>query len=242
VKLLGVLAFLVILPAQGVRAQTWSLIGFSAAPLDAPRVVSAVDKFMASEVGKAFPGKLLLQVNVANGANPATHSIVPIYKDFAERETFVQSIQGTQAWNEMMGVFGEVTEPVSTVLYQVVKSWGDINDDDHVWIAHAFDVSDPEAFLAAVDAFITSPTGKKFPGQVYLSQVVAGGISPVSHVISVGYASEQEMAAWTAIRNASADWATYVDASEPTSEYLGASLARDVKSWGPATLQQLAGP
>ena len=39
-----------------------------------------------------FPGKLLLQANVADGGNPATHTFVPIYKSAAEREKFVQSL------------------------------------------------------------------------------------------------------------------------------------------------------
>ena len=89
---------------------------------------------------------------------------------------------------------------------------------------------------------MASPTGKKFPGQVYLSEVVAGGISPVSHVISVGYASEAEMDSWTEVSRASADWSTYLTASRKSAQYLGASLARDVKSWGEATLKELTAP
>ena len=66
--------------------------------------------------------------------------------------------------------------------------------------------------------------------------IVAGGLSPVTHVISVGYASEAEMEAWIDVRNASGDWAAYLEASGPTGEYLGGSLARDLKTWGPAPL------
>jgi hypothetical protein len=60
---------------------------------------------------------------------------------------------------------------------------------------------------------------KKFPGQVYLSEVVAGGISPVTHVISVGYASEAEMESWSKVRDASADWSTYLTASRKSAHY-----------------------
>jgi len=61
----------------------------------------------------------------------------------------------------------------------------------------------------------------------------------VTAVISVGYASEAEMEAWVATRNASSDWATYLEASGKVSEYLGTNLARTVKRWGAATLGQL---
>lgn len=232
-----------LLTSQAAVAEpVWSTISLSATPSNAPQVVAAADTLMSSEIGKTFPGRLLLQVNIADGANPATHTFVPIYKTTAEREAFTQSLQGNAAWTEFLAVLEKTTQPGGTVLHQTLKHWGDINDTDHVWMAYAFDVSDPNGFLAAIDAFMASATGKKFPGQVYLSAVVAGGLSPVTHVISVGYDSEAEMAAWHAVRDPSADWAAYQRASRPTSEYLGASLARDLKSWGPATLPGLVAP
>ena len=124
-------------------------------------------------------------------------------------------------------------------MYRTVLSSGDINDTDTVWAVHSFDVDDPAAFLAAVEKLLASPTGKKHPGQVHVSAVVAGGITPVNTVISVGYASEAEMEAWVTTRNASTDWAAYLEASGKVSEYLGTSLARTVKRWGSATLRQL---
>ena len=196
---------------------------------------------MSSAAGKEFPGKLLLQAEVADGSDPATHSFIPIYKTDAEREAFVQKLQADPAWNVFLGEMSKLTQPVSTVLYRTMKSWGDFAETDHVWMGHAFKVNDPAAFLAALDKFRASPTGKKFPGQVYLSAVVAGGITPVTHLISVGYASEVEMAAWTATRDASADWAAYLKESRKAAEYLGGNLSRDLKSWGPATLSGISG-
>lgn len=242
-KRIGLALIGALLASQSAAAgPSWSTIGFTTTPSNVAQVVAAADKLMSSEIGKTFPGKLLLQSNVADGANPASHTFVPIYRTTAEREAFAQSLQGNPAWTEFQATLEKTTQPGGTVLHQVVKHWGEVNDTDHVWIVYAFDVSDPAAFLAALDAFMASATGKKSPGQVYLSAVVAGGVSPVSHVISVGYASEAEMAAWQEVRNASADWSAFQKASAPAGEFLGASLARDLKSWGPATLQQLVAP
>lgn len=220
----------------------WSTISITTTPSNAAQVVAATDKLMNSEVGKTFPGKLLLQANVADGANPATHTFVPIYKDTAQREAFVRSLEGNAAWTEFQAALEKLSQPGGTVLHQTVKRWGDINDTDRVWMVHAFDVTEPAGFVEAVDALMASETGKKFPGQIYLSGVVAGGMSPVTHVISVGYDSESEMADWLALRDASADWATYQRASRPTAEHLGSSLARDIKTWGGATLADLSAP
>jgi hypothetical protein len=220
---------------------TWSAIDFSATPQNAPQVLAAAEALMNSPAGKEFPGKLLLQIEVADGSSAATHSFVPIYKTAAEREAFFQKLQADPAWNVFQGEMTKLTQPVSTVLYRTVKSWGEIVDTDHVWMGHAFQVKDEPAFLAALEKLMASPTGKKFPGQVYLSAVVAGGITPVTHLISAGYASEAEMEAWTATRDASADWATYLKASRKAAEYLGTNLSRDIKWWGPATLNSLTG-
>lgn len=220
----------------------WSQIDLAATPSHAPQVVAAADKFMSSEIGKTFPGRLMLQANVADGADPATHSFVPIYKSAADREAFVQKLQGNAAWAEFQRTLEQLTQPGGQVLYRNVKSWGDINDTDDVWMSHALHVTDPAAYLAALDALMASPTGKKFPGQVYLSSVVAGGVTPMTHVVSVGYDSAKEMADWLAVRDASADWAAFDRASDEASDYLGGSLANTVKTWGPAGMKDIVAP
>jgi hypothetical protein len=241
-KILGSVAILSLLLAQASGAEPWwAQLSLSTSAANAPKVVAAADAFMSSEVGKTFPGRLLLQANVADGSNPATHTFVPIYKSAADREAFVQSLQGNAAWAQFQAALADLGEPGGQVLYRNLARWGDINDTDDVWMAHAFQVEDPAAFAAAVDAFLKSPTGQKFPGQVYLSAVVAGGMTPVTHVISVGYDSVLEMAEWLPVRNGSSDWATYQPASDEVSTYLGGSLASDVKSWGPATMKDIAG-
>jgi hypothetical protein len=230
------IAFLLV--AQVAAASTWSIIAFSAEPQNAPAVVAAADKLMSSEAGKTFTGRLFLQINVADGDNPATHSFVPVYRTAAEREAFVEKLQSDPAWTEFQEAMTKLTQPVSNVMYRTLKRWGEISDDDKVWRAHAFDVNDASAFLAALDAFMASETGKKFPGQVFLSAVVSGGLTPVSHVISVGQASEAAIEAWEQTLQGNADWAAYLEASGKAAEYLGNNMVRTVKTWG-ATLDDV---
>lgn len=223
-------------------APSWSVISFATTQQNIPQILAATDKLMSTATGKEFPGKLLLQAHVADGADPATHSFVRIYKTAAAREAFVQKLQADPAWNDFLEVFAKLTQPVSQVLHRTVKSWGEIVDIDPVWVSHYFSVSDPAAFLAAFDELMASPTGKKFPGQVYLSGVSAGGITPVTHVVSVGYASEAEREAWVETRSTSADWAVYVEATNASGQLLGTSLFRNLKSWGPAALSDIVAP
>lgn len=236
------LAGMVLLGGTATAEPVWSAISISTTPSKAPAVLAATDKLMASAVGKEFPGRLLLQESVADGNDPTTHVFVPIYKTVADREAFGEKAQQHPAYLEFLATMEANTEPGGTVLYSVVKSWGDISDTDDVWFAFYFDVSDPAAFLAAIEKFLASETGKKFPGQVYLSAVVAGGLSQISHVISVGYASQTEQAAWVASIQGTADWAAYMQATQPISELLGSTLSNTAKTWGPATLKQLNTP
>jgi hypothetical protein len=239
-KRIALTAIGLLLFSQAAAASpSWVLISFTTTAKDVPEVLAAADELMSSEAGKEFPGRLLLQGHVADGSNPATHSFVPIYKTVAQREAFVQKLQADPAWSEFMETMTKVSQPVSQVLHRTLKSWGEIVDSDHVWAGHAFDVSDPAAFLAAIDKFMASETGKKFPGQAHLSSVVAGGITPVSHTISVGYASEVEMEAWAESLVGNADWRAFIDASNTSAQYLGNNLVRDVKAWGPASLDEL---
>jgi hypothetical protein len=224
---------------EAAAQASWSTIGFTAPPQNTAALIAAADKMMASPTGQEFPGQLLLQVSVADGDHPATHSWVPVYESAGQREAWGAKLRASAVWPEFLWTIQQLSDPGGTTLYRTVLSGGNIDDTDTVWAAHSFRVDDPAAFIAAVKQFMASPTGQKFPGQVYVSSVVAGGITPVTTLISVGYASEAEMEAWTATRNGTADWATYLEASGKVSEFLGTSLARTLKRWGSATLSQL---
>jgi hypothetical protein len=242
-KLIGLALMGLLFLGQGAAASpTWSAIGVTTTAQKVPQVIAATDKLMNSAVGKQFPGRLLLQVHVADGSNPATHSFVPLYKSAADREAFVKKIQADPAWADFQATMAQLSQPVGQVIFRTRKSWGEVVDTDHVWMSHAFTVSDPPALLAALEKFMASETGKRFPGQVHLEGVVAGGISPVTHVIVVGYASEAEMETWADSLVGNADWAAYLEASRPSAQYLGASMIRDVKAWGSVSLGDLAVP
>lgn len=227
--------------AQSAGGATWSVIGFSTQPQNAADVVAAADALMGSTVGQEFPGRLLLQANLADGNNPATHSFVPIYATAADRENFAAKLQADPAWATFQQIMVEKTQPVSTILYRTQQRWGEISDDDVVWRLHMFAVEDPAAFVTALGAFMDSETGKQFPGQVFLSSVVSGGLSPVTHAISVGQVSEAAIEAWEQNLAGNADWQTYIGASRAAADYLGNNLVRTVKGWG-GTLDEVTAP
>jgi hypothetical protein len=233
---------LLFLGQAAAASPTWSAIGITTTPQNVPQIVAATDKLMNSAVGQEFPGRLLLQVHVADGANPATHSFVPLYKSGADREAFVEKLTADPAWADFQETMARLSQPVGQAIFRTLKSWGEVVDTDHLWMSHAFAVTDPPAFLAALEKLMASETGKNFPGQVHLEGVVAGGISPVTHSVIVGYAGEAEMETWVDSLAGNADWAAYIEASRASAQYLGGSMIRDIKAWGSVSLGDLAVP
>jgi hypothetical protein len=241
-KSIGFAAVGLLLFSQTAGASpSWTVFSLATTPGNAQEVIAAADKLMDSSVGKEFPGRLLLQVNLANGADPTTHSFIPLFKAAAEQEAFAQKLRADIAWKEFQATMTELAQPVAQVMYSTVKSWGHVNNTDSVWVGYAFDVSRTDAFLAALDKLMTSETGKNAPAQVHLSDVVAGGITPVNQVISVGYASRAEMETWNDSLRGNTDWNTYIDEANKSGKYLGATLSRTLKVWGSASLSDVTG-
>jgi len=217
------------------------LIQTTVTPQNAPKLVAAIDKFMASPVGKQYKGRLILEANVADGTNPATHSIVNLYHSLADYEAFNKLAQNDPAWTDFLNTIVPISTPVSNSMVGLVKSWGDVNDTDTVWDVHYFTVTDPAAVVAALDAWMGSPGGKKFPGQMHLIEMTAGGVSApnFTHLISVGYASMAEMGTFGDSLAKDPDFAKFLAAMQKGSTHLGATVAQDIKVWGPATLKSI---
>jgi hypothetical protein len=219
----------------------YSLATTNVKPLDIPAFIAATDKMMASTNAQKYKGRLLLLQHIADGSDPATLSIVSIYKSAAELEEFTNLMQNDPARAEYMKTVVTIGSLQSTARLSTLKSWGDINDTDTIWNAHYFTVTDPAAFMAALNAWLNSPMGKKFPGQGHLAAMSIGGVEAVNvtHVISVGYASIAEMEAYgDAVRN-DPDWAKFQAALRPASTHVGADLSRTLKQWGNASMQSL---
>ena len=68
------------------------------------------------------------------------------------------------------------------------------NGQSVVGVAYSMNVNDPQAVVAAMMTYCTSPTGNKNKGYAALRQVIAGGENPATHIIAVAYPSYEAMA------------------------------------------------
>jgi len=230
-----------LLAAPAMAGPGYQINSFISSPANTPKVLAATEKLQSAPIMKKSKGRLLLLANLADGADPATHAFVILFKSTADYEAFSMKLQADPAWAEFLGTLATLGQAAATLRFQTDRSWGDISDDDVVWQNFMFQVRDPMAFLAVNERFMATKTGKNFPGQVHLTSVVAAGLSPVSHGLVVGYESQAEMEEWNESNAGNPEWNAYLAALNLSADYLGSNLSRTLKAWGPASMKSIVG-
>lgn len=236
---IAAIAALGLLTAGANAAPGWEVTSITVSPQDAPKIVAAMDGFMAGS-GKDYPGQVNLAINEADGMDPATHTILQTYPSVAANEAFSQRVQSdsrmSAEWAKVMAVFASVATPVQTTRGTFLRNWGDVDPSDTVWMHHFLTVTpdDAPAVVAAIDRWMNSSTGKRAPGQLHLSSVVAGGLDSPTHVLSIGNASQAEAEQWRDSLAGNADFQAFLGAMAEATEYRGANLSIEVQSWGEA--------
>jgi len=210
----------------------WEAYGLQVDPKNEGAVLAAIEKFMATEAGKTVPGAYSFMQSTMDGADPTTHSIIWTTDSVAERATYMQSMEGNPDWNAFVGTLNGLTSGYASYRMAFLKTWGDSGSTDPVWYIHSMAIPDGPAYLKALDELMTSEIGKKFTGWMVFSRVVAGGVTPASHLISVGFETEAEAEDWEAKLQASPENAAFMKATAGSYQYLGASILTTIKTWG----------
>jgi len=236
----SVFAAALFVPALAGAATGVTVISLEVAPKDAPKLVAAYDKYYASDAAKGFKGRTILSSNVADGADPATHSLWVQFRSAAEQETYMNAVAEMPARKELMDSLGSLAKVTYTGRAALVRSWGDAADDDIVWVTYDVNVSDVAAFNAALDAWMASPKGKSFPGQGQLWAITFGGADAPTHAITLGYKSLAEADAWTASLPGDPDFVKFQGVLAKVTVRVGAYLNRVVKTWGASEKSLLA--
>jgi hypothetical protein len=229
------IATVLLLPAIALAADGLSFVSVTLLPQNESKIVAAQDAYMASPAGQQFKGRLVLLRHLADGADPATHTFASAYHSATELAVYMDATSGTADRRAFFDAVVPISSVVTTGRSTSLKSWGDASDVDKIWVNIALNVTDPAAFIAALDTWLASPTGKTFPGQGYLSVVSFGGAGAPSHVVALGYASMAEMESYLDALPGDADYAAFQRTVASVSTRVGTSLSQVVKAWGPAT-------
>ena len=138
----------------------------------------------------------------------------------------------TADWTKLLTAMSAIATPVQRTRGAFLGSWGDVDPADTVWVHHFITANDAPAVVAAIDRWMNSRTGKKAPGQLHLSGVIAGGVGSASHIVSIGHASLAEAEQWRDSLRGNSDFAAFMTAMRGATEYHGANLLIELKSWG----------
>ena len=122
----GLVSSLFLALAQTVSADSDLVVNglalnLSANPAD---FVAAFDELNAAPIFKQSTGRSMLLANLADGDNPATHTLVVLNKSAAAGEAFGQKLMADPAFLRYRGVLAKLgTGGVLTARYRTIKSW-----------------------------------------------------------------------------------------------------------------------
>jgi len=178
--------------------QIWTQYDFRVDnPEAAARIVAASDELMSSDFAKNnFQGSSHLDAYIANGSNTATHSFAVLQPSMAAHQEWMNALQNSPEGQKFFSAMNANSTPITERINSFMQSYGTPSNDHVVWLIHQLNVN-PTKVPALIKAFQRVDEGTKgeFPGQFGLS-AVAFGQEDVTHLLTVGYASIEEMESW----------------------------------------------
>ena len=193
--LITFIAFAAYLVSAG---QVWTQYDFQVDGQEAQaKIIAASDKLMNSDFAKKnLKGSVHLDVFISNGSSPATHSFAVLQPSMAAHQEWMMALQNNPEGQEFFRVLNENSTPINERINSFIGSYGTASNDDYIWLIHQLriDPSDTQRLIKAFEQVDKDIEGQ-FPGQFGLS-TVAFGQDDVTHLLTVGYESIEEMESW----------------------------------------------
>jgi len=161
-------------------------------PAKQSAVVSAFNKYKATQTGRAFPGMMYLNSQVANGANPATHNLAVIYDNLKEWETRSASIASSPEFLQFQAALASSGQIVSETVYEHVLGFGKNAEESKQFIGYALNVKNDARYAELMQALSQGPDSLAGLASVDLWAVKAGGQPGITHVGVIGVESRAD--------------------------------------------------
>jgi len=178
--------------------QVWSQYDFQVdSPEAQANIIAASEKLMKSDfANQNLKGSVHLDVYISNGSSPATHSFAVLQPSMAAHQDWMMALQNNPEGQEFFQVLNDNSTPISERINSFIGSYGTASNEDYVWLIHQLRIepSDTQRLIKAFEQVDNDIEGQ-FPGQFGLS-AVAFGQDDVTHLLSVGYKSIEEMESW----------------------------------------------
>jgi len=225
-------AISMLLCSSAMSAPSFKVYEVAVKPGSQAAVLQATDKFMKSSMGKRYEGALHVNVVLANGISPATHSFVLLMPSVAAIAAWETSMSSNPDAAEFFEVLSQNQTVVSDYMGSLIKAWGDVSNDDRVWQVTRFYTTDPLKVLAAQEKLMADPSVRDFPGQVALHATPWGNRNGANnqfstHLFAVGFKDVAEMEGWTNYANTQPAWAEYLTSLRDVVTWQGSELLQN---------------
>lgn len=183
-----VLVFSLSLAPQLLKAQAfWIDHSWQVAPNNEKRFMTAFEEFRKSEIYQQFKGKIWFNVNVADGADPATHSFATVYDSLEEFEELSAQLAVNDDWFKFRRALSAAGNLVTTTTYMHVSGYGHHPKDKSAFVGSIAQVTNPRAYIASLDEMMAANYMADFPGSLDVWQILSGGPPSASHLVVFGY-------------------------------------------------------
>jgi hypothetical protein len=196
------------------------------------KIIEATNDFMNSKKGKSYPGGLHLNTVLSNGISQSTHWFVLLMPSYAAIHEWEASLVGDSDISEFYGILNDSSEPVTEYMGNLVKTWGEVSNQDKIWYVTKFYSNDPGKVVSAWDELMGSSLGEKFPGQVAIHATPFGNRNGANnqfstHMIVSGYESVAELEKWLETQNSDPMWAKTLSAVRDVVIWQGSELTEN---------------
>ena len=146
-------------------------------------VVAAIDKFTASPTGQKSSANVFLYQVIANGENPATHTVIVVHSSPEAMAANMATNVGSSDVATFQAEITEAAQLVSSGMGEFLAFGGaasNVTTSNPVGMFYQISVSDPEAYASAFSdlAAMNSDTGWSI-----LSSSIADGTDPTTHFV-----------------------------------------------------------
>ena len=193
-----IITFLTIFTTFTSAGQIWTQYDFQVGSQEAgAAIVAANDELMNSSFAERnFKGSAHLDVYISNGSSPATHSFALLQPSLAAHQEWMTALQSSKEGQKFFSVFNANSTPVSERINSFMQSYGTPSNEHTVWLIHQLKVKPSDVSkVAKAFAQIEKDIEGEFPSQFGLSSV-AFGQDDVTHLLTVGYRSIEELESW----------------------------------------------
>ena len=231
-KIISIFLGLMIL-TQTAFAETRVGIYYQMTVSDPSAMVEALDTFRSSSAGKKSLALVTLSQIMANGTNPATHSLSVSYASGADMDESQAATRTSTEWAALQSTMSEIMTPVSEQMYRTTEisagSSDAITSPNPVSRYILMDVKDPATYVAAWNKMMGS-RDSELPSGIF--QVMSAGTAGISHGVSITANNMAEMMELVDANQGNPNWAEFLASVDGIRTVEDDAMVVRIKSWG----------